>query len=54
MSHLLGEKRFIRIGGMLYQETARNVFDENAEQRDTRLSKEYKHRGFRFAFKAYT
>jgi hypothetical protein len=53
MSHLLGEKRFTRIGGMLYQETSRNVFDENAEQCETRLDKEYKHGGFPFFFKAY-
>lgn len=53
MGYLLGEERFTRIGGMLYEETTRKVFDENAEEREARLDKEYRYGGFRFFFEAY-
>lgn len=53
LKYQLGEKRFTTVGGFLYDETTRQVMDDTPEEREARLSEDYRIGGFRIFFCSY-
>jgi len=48
--YILGEKRYTTIGGFIFPETTRKVFDDTPEEREARLDRDYQDGGYRVFF----